>query len=104
MYPQKLLAASGETAQEQATASKMNTGFIIDVARVCVSPMSEASDSRELTVLVFMTRSLAGTVAATKTSGQYFTLQFQTSVQVAMYLARLRRLQKSAVHQHAGGA
>ena len=36
--------------------------------------MSEASDIRELTVLVFMTRSLAGTVAATKTSGPPYAL------------------------------
>ncbi len=36
--------------------------------------MSEASDIRELTVLVFMTCSLAGTVAATPTSGPPYAL------------------------------
>ena len=41
---------------------------------MCVVPMSEASDTRELTVLVFMTRSLAGTVAATKASGPLYAL------------------------------
>ena len=66
--------------------------------------MSEVSDSRELTVLVFMTRSLAGTVAATKTSGP-----LQAVVHVAALNERsgrnvvgtgVRRLLKSAVHQH----
>ena len=41
---------------------------------MCVVPMSEASDTRELTVLVFMTRSLAGTVAATKAPGPLYAL------------------------------